>query len=205
MTFEEALDFRHACKIFDENKKISDTDFEKILISGQKAPSSMGMEPWDFFVLQNKNLREKIYEVSWKQPQITTCSHLVALIAKIDDLRPGSNYVLNQMASKKKSADQLKKYIEKYNGFARFASDKELFAWTKSQCYLAAQNMMMQAAILGIDSCPIEGFDADALNKILNLNIKEQRVAIMIPFGYRIKPQSRQYRRNLNQIVKYFE
>ena len=60
-----------------------------------------------------------------------------------------------------------------------------------------------RAASLGIDSCPIEGFDEAALNSILGLDTSKQRVAIVVPFGYRLKPQPKKYRRELNDVVKW--
>lgn len=83
MTHLEIMKFRHACKIFDENKKIGKADFDAILQAGILAPSSTGLEQWDFLVVQNKALREQIREKSWNQPQITSCSHLVVILAKI--------------------------------------------------------------------------------------------------------------------------
>ena len=90
-TFMEAMDFRHACKIFDETKKVSTEDMNYILEAGRKAPSSFGMEPWKFLVITNKELKEKLKPVCWDQAQITTCSHLVVILAAIDAVKPESN------------------------------------------------------------------------------------------------------------------
>lgn len=73
-TFMEAMDFRHACKIFDETKKISSDDLNFILEAGRKSPSSFGQEPWKFLVITNPELKAKIRPFCWDQPQITTCS-----------------------------------------------------------------------------------------------------------------------------------
>ena len=59
-TFMEAMDFRHACKIFDETKKVSDENINYILEAGRKSPSSFGMEPWKFLVITNEELKAKI-------------------------------------------------------------------------------------------------------------------------------------------------
>ena len=87
MNFLEVMKFRHACKIFDENKKISAGEFDFILEAGRLSPSAMGLEQWDFLVVQNKELRQKIREVSWDQPQITSCSHLVVILGKVAEIR----------------------------------------------------------------------------------------------------------------------
>jgi nitroreductase len=92
-TFMEAMDFRHACKIFDDTKKVSSEDMNYILEAGRKSPSSFGMEPWKFLVITNDDLKEKLKPFCWNQPQITTCSHLVVILAAIDAVKPQSGEV----------------------------------------------------------------------------------------------------------------
>ena len=196
MNYLEILKFRHACKIFDESKKISAGEFDFILEAGRLSPSSTGLEQWDFLVVQNKELREKIKAVSWNQVQITSCSHLVVILAKIKEVKFGSSYVDKMIAARQKF----------YNDFllSNFKNDDELtFQWSHEQCMIAATNMMNAAASLGIDSCPIEGFDRHALNEILGLDESEQRVAIVVPFGYRLNPQPEKLRRQRAEVVTW--
>lgn len=205
MTFNEALDFRHACKIFDENKKISDSDFNEILRAGIMAPSSMGMEHWEFEVISDKNLREKMRLACWNQPQITTCSHLVVIYAKISDLHPESDYVKKQIARRTdKTEAERENYKKMYasNVYGRYKNLDEVFGWSKSNCFLAAQNMMVCAAMKGIDSCPIEGFVREDLDAVLGVD-ERRKVALILPFGYRIKEAQTKFRRNLSEVVKY--
>ena len=82
-TFNEAMAFRHACKVFDENKKISDTDMKDILEFGRFSPSSFGMEAWKFLVISNEDLKAKLRPACWDQVQVTSCSHLVIVLAGI--------------------------------------------------------------------------------------------------------------------------
>jgi len=86
-TFEESLNFRHACKIFDENKKISAEDMKYILEAGRKSPSSFGMEAWKFLVITNQELKAKLRPACWDQVQITSCSHLVVVLAGIESVK----------------------------------------------------------------------------------------------------------------------
>lgn len=207
MNYLEILKFRHACKIFDETKKISAGEFDFILEAGRLSPSSTGLEQWDFLVVQNPILRQKIREVSWNQPQITTCSHLVVILGKIAEIKPESRYIARMIARRTDAApemigDRAKFYREFLT--ANFKNDDELtFQWSHEQCMIAATNMMNAAASLGIDSCPIEGFDRGALNKILGLNETKQRVAIVVPFGYRLNEQPKKYRRETSDVVKW--
>ena len=207
MNYLEILKFRHACKIFDESKKISAGEFDFILEAGRLSPSSTGLEQWDFLIVQNKELREKIKTVSWNQVQITSCSHLVVILAKVKEIKFGSSYVDKMIARRAdKDPEMIAARQKFYNDFllSNFKNDDELtFQWSHEQCMIAATNMMNAAASLGIDSCPIEGFDRHALNEILGLDESEQRVAILVPFGYRLNPQPEKYRRELSDVVKW--
>ena len=207
MNYLEILKFRHACKIFDESKKISAGEFDFILEAGRLSPSSTGLEQWDFLVVQNKELREKIKAVSWNQAQITSCSHLVVILAKIKEIKVGSSYIDKMIARRAdKNIEAIAARQKFYNDFllSNFKNDDELtFQWSHEQCMIAATNMMNAAANLGIDSCPIEGFDRHALNEILGLDESEKRVAIVVPFGYRLNPQPEKYRRQRAEVVTW--
>jgi len=204
MNYLEILKFRHACKIFDESKKISAGEFDFILEAGRLSPSSTGLEQWDFLVVQNKELREKIKAVSWNQVQITSCSHLVVILAKIKEVKVGSSYIDKMIARRADKNIEAIAARQKFFLLSNFKNDDELtFQWSHEQCMIAATNMMNAAASLGIDSCPIEGFDRHALNEILGLDESEKRVAIVVPFGYRLNPQPEKLRRQRAEVVTW--
>ena len=207
MNYLEILKFRHACKIFDESKKIGAGEFDFILEAGRLSPSSTGLEQWDFLVVQNKELREKIKAVSWNQAQITSCSHLVVILAKIKEVKVGSSYIDKMIARRAdKDPEAITARQKFYHDFllSNFKNDDELtFQWSHEQCMIAATNMMNAAASLGIDSCPMEGFDRHALNEILGLDESEKRVAIVVPFGYRLNPQPEKLRRQRAEVVTW--
>ena len=204
MNYLEILKFRHACKIFDESKKIGAGEFDFILEAGRLSPSSTGLEQWDFLVVQNKELREKIKAVSWNQVQITSCSHLVVILAKIKEVKVGSSYIDKMIARRADKNIEAIAARQKFFLLSNFKNDDELtFQWSHEQCMIAATNMMNAAASLGIDSCPMEGFDRHALNEILGLDESEQRVAIVVPFGYRLNPQPEKYRRQRSEVVTW--
>ena len=117
-SFMEAMDFRHACKVFDDTKKINDEDLKYILEIGRKSPSSFGMEPWKFLVITNDELREKIRPLCWNQPQITTSSHLVIILATIEDVKPESGTPLRKFSRRTRT-----KRIAKCIWFYECASD----------------------------------------------------------------------------------
>ena len=201
----KALDFRHACKVFDENKKIPKEELHTILESGRVSPSSFGMEPWKFLVIQNQELKAKLRPVCWDQVQITSCSDLVIILASIEDVKPESGYVEKMFFRRDMPAEQKAFYLDIYASHLAdtLSSDKNVLAWTARQCYIAASNMMTTAASLGIDSCPIEGFDKEGVEAILELDTSKHQLAMVLPFGYRVNEQSTQLRRDFEDVVEF--
>lgn len=204
-TFNEAMDFRHACKIFDEAKKISDEDMREILEAGRKSPSSFGMEPWKFLVITNEELKAKLRPFCWDQIQITSCSHLVVILAAIESAKPESGKPLAMLSRRGMSQDKLDFYINLYKSHLEktLSSDENIFCWSARQTYIAAANMMTCAAMLGIDSCAIEGFEKDRVEEILELDTKKYQLSLALPFGYRVKEQPKQLRLGFDEVVEF--
>ncbi len=213
----EAFRFRHATKSFDASKKISDEDFQFILEAGRLSPSSVGYEPWKFVVVQNAALREKLREVSWgAQGQLPTASHFVVILARtIKDTKYDSEYVKHQMLEVKKFPEELfGKILERYKTFQEddlhlLENERTMLDWAGKQTYIALANMMTAAALIGIDSCPIEGFSFDEVQKILEEeNLLEDghlAVSVMVAFGYREKEPRAKIRKDLKDIVQWIE
>ena len=205
--FSEAMAFRHACKIFDESKKISDEKMHYILEAGRTSPSSFGMEAWKFLVIMNEELKAKIRPLCWNQPQITTCSHLVIVLAGIENAKPSSGEVEKRFARRPLDKEALEGYVGLYSNHLAeiLSSDKNIYAWTARQTYIAAANMMTAAAFEGIDSCPIEGFEKENLEKLLELDTSKYQIAMLLPFGYRINEQSKQLRLDFDEVVEFLK
>jgi nitroreductase len=206
-TFMEAMDFRHACKIFDETKKVSAEDINYILEVGRKSPSSFGMEPWKFLVITNEELKAKIRPVCWNQVQVTSCSHLVIILAAIDAVKPSSGEVERKFKRREMPQEKLDMYLGLYADHLKqtLSTDENIYSWTAKQSYIALGNMMTAAAVKGIDSCPIEGFEKDKLDEILGLDLAKYQTAVVVPFGYRINEQSSQLREKFEDIVEFIK
>jgi len=204
-TFEEAMDFRHACKVFDETKKISDEDMNYILEAGRKSPSSFGMEPWKFLVITNEELKAKLRPACWNQVQITSCSHLVLVLAAIDAVKPEFGIVERKFKRRAMPQEKLDFYLGLYADHLKetLSSDENVYSWTARQTYIAAGNMMTAAGIKGIDSCPIEGYEKEKVEEILGLDTTKYQLSVVLPFGYRINEQSSQEREKLEDIVEF--
>ena len=214
--FIEAMQFRHACKEFDGTKKITDGDFNTILEMGRLSPSSFGYEPWKFVVVQNETLREKLKEFTWgAQGQLPTASHFVIILArKKNSMIYGSDYINSMMKLKGLPEDVVALYKQFYEKFQKedfnlLESDRALFDWACKQTYIAMGNMMSGAATMGIDSCPIEGFDAKSANEFivneLGIDGEEFGVSVMTAFGYRKENPSREKsRQELEAVTAWY-
>lgn len=207
----EILNFRHACKEFDSSKKISDSDFEIILKGGQLSPSSMGIEPWKFLVIQNESLREELATVSWGgKKQIPSCSHLVILLSRMTkELKHDSSYIHHLLTEVKQMPQEA---VENFKGVVKMIEDtrfqnneKALLNYSCLQTYIAAANMMTVSAMQQIDSCAMGGYDQKAVEEILIkhnlLNKDEFYLTLMIAFGYRINEPTPKTRQSLNDLV----
>ena len=205
--FREAIDFRHACKLFDEVKKITDKDMREILEAARKSPSSFGMEPWKFLVITNEELKAKIRPHCWNQPQVTTCSHLVVVLAAIESVKVESGTPAKRFSRRDMPSDKFDFYMDLYAKHLKhtLSSDENIFCWTARQTYIAAANMMTCAATLGIDSCPIEGYDKEEVENVLNLDRTKYQLSLVLPFGYRVNEQSSQLRLPFAEVVEFIK
>jgi nitroreductase len=194
----ESLYFRHACKIFDE-KKIPKEDLEFVLEVGRLSPSSFGMEHWRFVVVQDAKLKIAMRPFCWDQKQVTTCSDLIVIVSKTDKV-VAQEYSNAMFMRRGLTVEHFENYITRYTNFTyQLSSIKE---WSLKQCYLAAANMMSYGAMVGIDSCPIEGFEKEPLEELLGIGHDED-IALLVPFGYRINPQTPKFRLSFEEIVEY--
>jgi nitroreductase len=212
----EAFNDRHACKEFNPEKKITDQDFTFILETGRLSPSSFGFEPWKFLIVQNKELREKLKEHTWGgQKQIPTSSHLLVILArKSYFMKYDSQYLKDFMKNVKQLPDDVIKtrigYIENFqkNDFKLLETERAIFDWACRQTYISLANMMTAASMIGIDSCPMEGFDAEKINAVLkkDLGIDTEKFGIscMVAFGYRRTEPEAKTRQSMDKIVAWY-
>jgi len=205
--FSKAMDFRHACKAFDESKKISDEEIHYIVEAGRKSPSSFGMEAWKFLVITNEELKAKLRPFCWDQVQITSCSHLVIVLAGIENAKVESGMPKKRFTRREMPQETLDFYMDTYAKHLEktLSSDENIYAWTAKQSYIALGNMMTAAAFVGIDSCPIEGFEKENVEEVLGLDTTKYQLAVVVPFGYRINEQSSQLRLPFDEVVEFIK
>lgn len=185
--FVDALNWRYATKSFDASKKISPTDWETLEASLHLSPSSFGLQPWKFVVVENKDLRLKLKVASWNQSQITDASHLVVFCQRKNITTKEIDQHLNNIAKVRGvTLDSLKPYKDMMVGFvSRDPKAFDVNSWATRQVYIALGFFLLTAANLGIDSCPMEGIDPDQYNKILGLDQQGLSAVVVATAGYR--------------------
>ncbi|WP_060680188.1 NAD(P)H-dependent oxidoreductase [Virgibacillus halodenitrificans] len=199
--------------MYDANKKIADNDFKFILEAGRLSPSSLGSEPWKFLVVQSPELRNKLMEVApGAVEKLKSASHFVILLAR-KNVRYDSDYLFSQM----KDVQQMPETVvtEVSGHYKRFQEQKQildnertLFDWASKQTYIALGNMLTAAALLGIDSTPMEGFNQEKLDALLEeeglLENGQFGASVLAAFGYRKEdPKRGKTRRNIEEVAQW--
>ena len=201
----KAINFRHACKQFDPKKKIEKAAMDLIMTAAHLSPSSFGLEAWRFMVISSDEVKKRLRPFCWDQPQITQASHVIILMSKPDLTVPSNEYVTQNFQRRGLSDEVTKAYIEKYKNHMETEVYPRMthYAWASKQCYIALANIMTTAASEEIDTCPIEGFEKDGVEKILNIDTNLYEVSVIVALGYRAKEQPERHRLPFDDIVEY--
>lgn len=183
----QALQWRYATKAFDPEKKIPAETMAEIEQSLVLTPSSYGLQPWKFLILTDKATRESLVPHSWGQRQVADCSHFVVFtVKKTFGEADVDAYVARMAEVRGVPASALQSYRDIMVGDvvkgprSRFYED-----WAKRQTYIALGQLMLTAAQLGIDACPMEGFVPEKYDEVLGLPARNLTVSVACPLGYR--------------------
>ena len=207
MQLIENLEWRYATKRFDSSKKISSDKLEKIKRAIQLSVSSYGLQLYKVLIIENSELREKLSPVSWDQPQITEASHLIVFC---NYQKVSENHVDDYFERIAKIQNIDIKMLSDYRDFMKNKitekSEMDRANWTAKQTYLALGNLLNACAELKIDACPMEGFDVEKYNEILELGPKGLSAAVIATIGYRSNDDDSQYRKKVRKpLSELFE
>lgn len=183
---QEALEWRYATKKFDASKKISDQDWKTLTESLKLAPSSYGIQPWKFLIVENPAVREQLKPVSWGQTQVTDASHYVVFLYKESmDAAYVDKYI-------KRIADVRGAPLESLEGYKNMmienlvkAPEEKIRVWSQRQAYIAMGFLLETAALLKIDATPMEGFSPADYDRILGLEGTGWKSVATVALGYR--------------------
>jgi nitroreductase len=181
------LQWRYATKKFDPTRKIPADLWHVLEQSMVLAPSSFGLQPWKFFVIENPQLRQELLPLAWNQTQVVDASHLVVFAIKQDINAADVDRHIDRMSAVQGTpAENLAGLSKMVKGFMETPPyPLDLNEWSKRQLYIALGQFMTAAAMLGIDTCPLEGFVPSKYDEILGLPALGYTATVLCAAGYR--------------------
>ena len=192
--------WRYATKIFDAKKKISDSNIELIKDSISLAPTSYGLQLFKVIIVEKKEIKDELKKASFNQSQISDASHIFVFCnsTKIveDDI---DNYIKNKAAVQNKTINEISVYGDFLKDTLLKKEDKKISTWTANQLYIALSHLLTFCPSLGIDSCPIEGFESHKYNDILKLNDRNLNPKVVAAVGYRSNKDLSQYEKKIRK------
>lgn len=186
MKIIDTLNRRYATKKFDINKKVSIQDLDEIIESFRLTPSSFWLEPWKLIIIKNQDIKKDLYNHSFNQEQIITCSHLLVL-CRIEDLWESHiEKIINNMSEISWSTmEQLKWYNDMTKWFISKLDKTSKNSWSNNQVYIALWLLHAILAYKKIDSCAIGWFNSEKYDEILWLKEKWLSSVVILPIWYR--------------------
>jgi nitroreductase / dihydropteridine reductase len=184
MPLIDSLNWRYATKRMNGNK-IPKEKMETLLNAIALAPSSLGLQPYSIFVIENNDLLQKIKPIANMQSQITEASALLVFAAWDNLTEERINSHISRIADIRSiSPDSLKQFKERI-GMQLKNTPSDNYTWNSKQAYIALGIGLAAAAELKIDSTPMEGFNAEKLDELLQLKEKGLRSTVLLALGYR--------------------
>jgi nitroreductase len=190
MALLDTLEWRYATKKYDPTKKVAQEDLDKILEAARMAPSSSGLQQFRVIVITNQELKEKIVPVAWGQQIVADSSHVLVFAGwdRYTDERIDNTFD-KMNALRGLPLDTTDEYKNRLKGqFASFTEEQQA-AHAAKQAYIAFGLAIAQAAELGVDATPMEGFSNTELDELLGLDKLGLKSAVMLPLGYRMEEQ----------------
>ena len=177
----EVLNWRYATKKFDPTKKIPADVWETLRQTLLLTPSSFGLQPWKFIEVVDPAIREKLVAASWNQRQVADADRMVVFaVPETLDEAHVDRYLAKTAAVQKVPVESLAGYRKMLVGTLGYGVD-----WFAKQAYIALGNFMTSAALLGVDTCPMEGLEPKQYDEILGLTAMGYRTVFACPAGYR--------------------
>jgi nitroreductase len=186
-TLLQALRWRYATKTFDAGRQIDPSTWATLEQSLVLTASSYGLQPWKFLVITNAAIRAELRPHSWNQSQITDCSHLVVLLKKRVITAADADRLVQTTASTRGIEASL---LDGYRNMIQVdliegPRSQVIGQWAANQVYIALGNLLTSAALLGVDTCAIEGFSPADYDRILGLESSDYQSCVVCACGYR--------------------
>jgi len=182
----QRLKWRYACKKFNDQRKLSEDQIQLLKEAFNLTATSFGLQPIKLIVIQHKELQEALVPHAFEQQQIANASHLLVICIQdyytLDDI---DNYFDLEQNVRGTSEEILSKYRQQLKDIFKNKSTDEKQKSAINQAYIALGNLMTVCAMEQIDSCPMEGFNAQQFDTLLNLRNKNLKSVLLLPVGFR--------------------
>ena len=180
------LDWRYATKKFDPAKKIAPELWAKLEEAVIHAPSSFGLQPWKFVVVTDPEMRRKLHPVSYNQAQLLDASHLVVFAARKPPTPADVDaYVARTAEVRGATVESLDGFRQAMLGTLARMDAAQAHQWAARQTYVALGVFLASAALMGVDACPMEGFQAEKYDELLGLTEQRLGAVVIATAGYR--------------------
>lgn len=182
----KSLEWRYATKKFDASKELSEDQLNLLLDSIQLTASSYGLQPYEVFIVEDKEIRTKLSDAAWNQPQILDANYVLVFAANTNvDETYLEKYMQNTAATRNISLEALSGFSDMIKNTVLTFPQEQKVEWAKRQAYIALGNLLSTAAVHEIDACPMEGFDPAQFNEILDLPSKNLDATVIATIGFR--------------------
>ena len=186
MALLDDLKWRYATKKYDPTKKVAQKDVDKIVEAARLAPTSSGLQQFRVIVITNQELKDKIVPIAADQQIVADCSHLLVFVAwdkyTAERIDGQYDYITDERSLPR---GRFSSYTDRLKKSYLNQTEKENFVHTARQAYIGFGLAIAEAAELKVDSTPMEGFNNDALDELLDLRSKGLRSVLLLPLGYR--------------------
>ena len=201
--FLEILRRRFACKRFRKDVQLSDSALKYLLECGRLSPSSFGLEPWRFIFVKDPGRIAALGDACFAQEAVYTSPCVVVILSRREEAYSLGSDFLKQRAGRFPGGYLV--FEADYEGYHEFLrKEARLIHWARAQTYIACTTMMTGAASIGIDSCPIEGFDEERVLSVIGVSNSDWTVGLIASFGLRdeeIRPKIREEPTMLSEII----
>lgn len=181
------LHWRYATKAFDPVRKISTVDWAALESSLVLTPTSYGFQPYRFVVITDQASKDQLVPFSWNQKQPAECSHFVIFAAKQSVNEADVDHYLARVAQVRGVEVESLAFFKKMlvSDIVSGPRSQQQFEWATRQAYIALGNFMTAAALVGIDTCPMEGINPVKYDELLGLPAKGYGTVVACAAGYR--------------------
>ncbi len=182
----DSLKWRYAVQVFDQEKKLTEAQLDTVLEGARLSPSSYGLQPWKFIVVNNTKIRSKLREAGYGQAKISEASHLVVIaVPRVLDDSTVDEYIQSVADIRGVSIESLDGFSHALKGSVNGRTPQERVEWATRQAYIALGILLATAASERIDAGPMEGFDPKKFDEILELKKIGLESKVIVALGFR--------------------